>query len=76
MLGLIRETYENVVKACCDENYLHRPRSDEVLESLMNLRSLSYKVEGIIRQRSFAERAVEWLGRRESFEMRTRRDIQ
>ena len=41
----------------------------------MNLRSLSYKqTRGIIRQRSFAERAVEWLGKgEESFEMRTRR---
>ena len=41
----------------------------------MNLRSLSYKQSrGIIRQRSFAERAVEWLGKdEESFEMRTRR---
>ena len=72
---MMKNRYENLVKTCCDENYLHRPRSDEVLESLLTLRSLSFKQSrGIIRQRSFVERAAEWLGNgEESFETRSRR---
>jgi hypothetical protein len=73
VLSLIKDTYKHIVNACCEEDYLSRPRSDEVLESLIKLRDFTYKrTKGMTRQKSFAERAMEWLGGqgKEDFETR------
>lgn len=76
VLDLIQNTFVNIVKTCCDANYLNRPRSDEVFESLMVLRDMVYKrAKGLTRQKSFVEKAEEWLGGtgQETFNERRRR---